>query len=67
MGKVMTDQEFEVLKNKIQVAESYTRHLQDQYRSQTGIRFIPSGPLPVGVLIDTAEVIAEDMQEARGI
>jgi len=67
MGKQMTDQEFDLLKNKIQVAESYTRHLQDQYRSQTGTQFFPSGPLRVGVLIDTAEVIAEDMQEARGI
>jgi hypothetical protein len=67
MGKTMTDQEFETLKNKIQVAESYTRHLQELYRSQTGVRHHPSGPMPAVLLVETAEIIAEDMQEARGI
>jgi hypothetical protein len=41
MGKTMTDQEFETLKNKIAVTVSYLEQLQTLHMGQTGRQYHP--------------------------
>jgi hypothetical protein len=43
--QIMTDTEFEELKNKIQVVDAYSRDLKIQYRSQTGREYTAGGSL----------------------
>lgn len=67
MGKNMTDQEFQDLKNKIQVSERYNRHLNRLYQEQTGQKYIPAGPMCAVDMINAILSVKEDLTEARGL
>jgi hypothetical protein len=61
MEKHITDQEFQLLKNKIQLAESYIRDLQTVHLSLTGKQHIPTGPMSHREMWETAEQLIEDL------
>jgi hypothetical protein len=67
MGKTMTDQEFSLLKNKIQLTERYNRYLNRLYEEQTGQKFHPSGPMCASEMVQTIELVKEELAEARGL
>ena len=57
----MENAEFETLKDKIVVAERLVRHYQEEYRAETGIRFVSSGPREAKALLSASKELIKEL------